>query len=276
MNDPLDGIRLKRKRAWEQLNALDAEIRAFLDKDDPRPYDVEVKFDSDTGIVTISVKVVTPPNPMWSIRIGEILHNLRSSLDHLAFELYVLSNRKQTPKREEKIQFPIYWDAKGFDKRGREQYLKNIRSDAVDLIRAEQPFSVAEGGTGEGAKSPLWHLKELNEWDKHRTLHLTGTMLEKFNFTFSPAKISGRVEKEIRNPGPIHDKAVLVRARFIGVKEWPFADADVQCALLVHIAFDEGTPAVSGWLVQATLIDIANRTDRILGRMARDIFKTEL
>jgi hypothetical protein len=163
MDDQFEGIRLKRKRAWEQLHLLRADVDAYLAQDDPRPYDVEVNFNTDTSTLTIRIKVQVPPNPMWSVRIGEILHDFRSSLDHLAFELFVLSNARQRPKREDKIQFPIYWDAKGFDNRGRIQYLKNIKLDAVQLIRAEQPFPIAEGGTGEGARSPLWHLKELNE-----------------------------------------------------------------------------------------------------------------
>jgi hypothetical protein len=42
------------------------------------------------------------------------------------------------------------------------------------------------------------------------------------------------------------------------------------------VAFEESTPAVGGWIVDATLIDIADRTERVLKRIARDIFKTEL
>jgi hypothetical protein len=276
MTDAFDGIRLKRKRGWEHLNALEAEMDAFLTRDDPRPYGVQIDFNRQTSILTISVKVETAPDPMWGVRIGEILHNFRSALDHLAFELYVISNRKRRPSKTDKIKFPIYWDAKGFDKRGRDQYLKNIRSNAVQLIRAEQPFPIQDGGTGEEAHSPLWHLKELNDWDKHRTLHVTGTLLESFRFTFPPVTYTGTVERDIRQAGPIHQDTILARAHFPGRHEWPFADTEVKCQLLPRIAFDEGTPTVGGWLVDGTLIHIANRTDRILQRIAREVFDIEL
>jgi hypothetical protein len=68
---------------------------------------------------------------------------------------------------------------------------------------------------------------------------------------FAPAQVSGTAHREVRNPGPVHDNAVLARVYFPGITRWPFSKADVDCKLLVNIAFDElqlsdGRPSRSG------------------------------
>ena len=64
--------------------------------------------------------------------------------------------------------------------------MNGLSDAAIAMLRSTQPFPALDGGTGQGHDSPLWHLKELSDCDKHRTLHLTGTLLESFEFTFPP------------------------------------------------------------------------------------------
>lgn len=275
MSGVLEGVRLKRSRAWDQIGGLKSDIDAFL-REEPAPYVPRIDFNGQTQILTISVHINKSPDTMWSVRIGEIVHNLRSALDHTVWELFIRNNRRP-PQRGSMNQFPIFDAQAGFDKRGTGQFLKGISQKAVQLIRAEQPFSVSDGGTGEGIQSPLWHLKELSNCDKHRTIHLTGTLIEKYNFRFSPVTRTLTVHRqETREPGPIQEDAILYRAYFPGVTEWPFKQCEVKAELLTHIAFDQRTPAVGGWLVFDTLVNVANRTDRILRRIAEDIFNIEL
>lgn len=270
-----DGIRLKRSRAWDQIYSLKANIASFL-QNDPAPYEPRVDFNGQTNILTVSVHINKTPDVIWGVCIGEIVHNLRSALDHVVWELFVKNNR-QPPPPGSKNQFPIFITQAGFKKRGEALFLKGIDDIAIDLIRSEQPFPVSEGGTGEDIKSPLWHLKELSDCDKHRTLHLVGTLLEEYNFTFPPLVRDVTVQKDVvQNSGPIQQNAILNRARFPGVSEWPFKERQVKGHLRTNIAFDQWTPAVGGWLVAETLIEIANRTDRILIRIAKDIFGFEL
>jgi hypothetical protein len=77
--------------------------------------------------------------------------------------------------------------------------LRCVGQDAVDLIQSEEPFS-----TGEGVYSPLWHLQELSNADKHRTLHLTGTQLAAFSFNF-PALLEdcAQTTLEVAQKGPL-------------------------------------------------------------------------
>ena len=59
-----DGISLKLKRAWEQLNTLKTDISAFLYS---RPYLPVPKFNSNTKRLTVYVNVNTSPDPMWGV-----------------------------------------------------------------------------------------------------------------------------------------------------------------------------------------------------------------
>ena len=275
MNDAFAGIRLKRLRAWDQINSLKADIAFFL-RNDLAPYVPSVNFDGKTQILTVSVHINKVPDAMWSVRIGEIVHNLRSALDHVVWELFVKNNR-QFPPSGSKSQFPIFITQAGFKTRGEALFLKGINDKAIDLIRSEQPFPVSEGGTGEDIRSPLWHLKELSDCDKHRTIHLVGFLLEEYNFTFPPLIRDVTIHKEIvQNAGPIQQDTILARASFPGVSEWPFENRDVKGHLITNIAFDQWTPSVGGWLVAETLIESANRIDRILHRIAEEIFGFEL
>jgi len=272
--DTFDGIRLKRSRAWDQINSLKADITSFL-WSDLDAYVPRVDFNGQTQILTISVHINKVPDAMWGIRVGEIVHNLRSALDHVIWELFIKNNR-QTPRIRDKHQFPIFDNQAGFNS-AIPQFLKGLDNKAIDLIRSEQPFPVSEGGTGEDIKSPLWHLKELSNCDKHRTIHLVGILLHEYNFTFPPLIREVTMHKEvIQNAGPIQQDAILARAYFPGVSEWPFKEREVKGHLRTNIAFDQWTPAVGGWLVAETLIESANRTDRILRHIAREIFNFDL
>jgi hypothetical protein len=89
-----DGIVLKLKRADQQLDALKKAIGVFLDGD---PYEPAVQFRRIRGTpvapcvmdFTIRMIVKKPCPPMWGILIGEIVHDLRSALDHAVYQLVI-------------------------------------------------------------------------------------------------------------------------------------------------------------------------------------------
>jgi hypothetical protein len=226
------GIRLKIKRAWQQLDGLGSDLQSFLNED---PYVPRVQFDGQTQMMTASVHIRKSPDPMWGVRIGEIVHNLRSALDHAVQETVILDTRR--PPTTKQNQFPVFEHASGFGKRGVKKFLHDVGPAAISLIRSEQPFPKNDGGTGEGVKSPLWHLKELSDHDKHRTLHLTGTMVSEFKFTLPPLKRDAKVTTEtLTGPGLLQEDVVLARAHFPGITDWPFETDKVNCELRTDIA----------------------------------------
>ena len=268
--DKLDGVRLKRERARDQIKLLNSQIDTFLNAGDTGPYSASINFDRDTSELTIVAKLERRADTMWGVQVGEIVHNLRSALDHAVNQLVI-------PDPKSKNQFPIFIDVDRFQGDGIGKFLKGVNSKAVALVRSEQPFPKEDGGTGEGERSPLWHLQELSNADKHRLIHVTGAMLQSFQFDLAQLRADAKVRQMTRRgPGPMEQDCILVRAWFEGFREWPFTKPEVDCKIGTSVTFHKGTPVAGWWEVIGTLIDIANRTDRILRRMAEEIFKTEL
>lgn len=100
------GINMKVKRAKEHINNLELLISGFRES---KPYEV-VRQEEPNGEITFRVKVKAQPPQEWGAIIGDVIHNLRSSLDYLIWQL-VLSNGKTPSKR---TGFPICDNAKKF------------------------------------------------------------------------------------------------------------------------------------------------------------------
>lgn len=155
---PLDGCFAKMARADESIQVLDAEISSFLKSG---VYRIVGQRDPDARQYRL-VAVGPPPPLRFSVLAGEIIHHLRSSLDHLVWQL-VLANGGTPDRRTE---FPIsetlsqYKDACG---RGK---IAGVSKSAAAIIKALQPYH-------RGARfqhHPLWVLHEMDRIDKHRLL----------------------------------------------------------------------------------------------------------
>ena len=108
--DSLNGIRLKLQRGWYQLEDLKTDISEFLKT---RPFRPVINFDPQSKVMTVKVVDLGSPDPMWSVRVGEIVHDFRSALDHLVWEL-----AGRPSPRTAKTQFPIFESQVGFEGRG--------------------------------------------------------------------------------------------------------------------------------------------------------------
>src|SRR5262245_14814091 len=80
---PLSGARVKVARAQDQLNMIEKEISAFLDT---KPYRITHHIDK-AGEGSFVINFTKRPPLIWSVMIGEYIHNLRSALDHMIFEI---------------------------------------------------------------------------------------------------------------------------------------------------------------------------------------------
>lgn len=156
-------------------------------------------------------------------------------------------------------QFPVFETEAGFLDRGEKKFLHDVLPAGIGIIESEQPFR-----TGEGMGSPPWHLHELSNVDKHRTLHVIGAMLQAYELPL-PALAEGVnvVPLEVRPSGTIDDDAVLWRGLLEG-QDKPLLDDKLNATFTVDVAFDGATPAVAGLPVFTTLKAIADRTAKVL------------
>jgi hypothetical protein len=125
MGHSLEGVKLKIARAAEPLEVLRTECSAYLDSN---PYEV-VGHDQPEGYTLLSFKVHRYPPLRLSVLLGDFLHNLRSSLDHLAWQL-VLANGGTPKSGPGGTQFPI------LEKRGKTpiKIAGGVSADVAQLI----------------------------------------------------------------------------------------------------------------------------------------------
>jgi len=163
-----DSWRLKLDRATEHVNALDHAIERFLDL---KPYAARRVINSDgTEYVFVWEKVQRTPD-CFALIAGDAIHNLRSSLDHMAVELAkagaAASGTAMTKEEEARIQFPIVESRNEFDEQVSRRRLQHVKACAQAIIERAQPYNVVP-------KSPrnalVWIMGDLDNADKHREL----------------------------------------------------------------------------------------------------------
>lgn len=165
MRDLVRSVDLKLERANAQARKLVDSISRWV-AENPLRARCEIR-ESRLGYRLIVEEFKNPPmTDDWGLLFGECIHNLRSSLDNLAFALSRV--RRDPPERPSKIAFPIFETKSDFEKRGRSN-IDQLPEDAAALIELIQPFQrdgSAEGGNPD--RDALIHLQRLNNADKHR------------------------------------------------------------------------------------------------------------
>src|SRR5215207_2015647 len=116
MSVALEGCCAKIQRADMHLDFLYQRVESFVD--DGGPYKLHTQPDSKTGEITVYGQVLgEPPIDEWGAIIGDVVHNLRSALDHLVWQLTIAEGHKPPPNPIPKrglgsewrdIGFPIY------------------------------------------------------------------------------------------------------------------------------------------------------------------------
>jgi hypothetical protein len=115
------------RRAREHFNALDEKIRAFFEQN---PYPVIVERAAKDLYVVRANNLPKIPSDEWALIIGDCVHNLRSSLDYIAWEL-AGANPHDT-----QAMFPIF-EAKS---KWSTRRLKRMSPEAQGFIESRQPY----------------------------------------------------------------------------------------------------------------------------------------
>lgn len=164
---PLDSAKLKAKRANIHINALKRSIgRSFNPQyaiwEKPIMNGIAKLVDVD---INPSLKAES-----WGLIIGDIVTNLRDSLDHIAWDLAMLylretGRKKLTPREARTVQFPLYDDASAMDDKQRGvRALKFVLPRAHSEIKRFQPYNRRDWPE----LNLLRDLNVLANMDKHR------------------------------------------------------------------------------------------------------------
>jgi hypothetical protein len=158
------GCRAKVKRCEELLHVLEDKWRSFLD-DEPWPSRIE--HDAESRWYTVYFNFTTPPPEALGVVVGELAHDLRSALDHLAWrEAVEHLNREPTNDEAGVIKYPLAWNEGDFRSA---QVLRYLSKDTAALMKRHQPYERPD--SKEAASLGVVHW--FNNLDKHRAVHVT-------------------------------------------------------------------------------------------------------
>jgi hypothetical protein len=200
--DPLNGVRFKIVRAQEHHDLLDQKVGAFLAS---KPYTTLIDVDEQTWEFRVRVDVHRETDPYWAVIIGDLVHNLRSALDHLAWALVQVNGNKPTKR----TQFPIFTDQGEFEADGR-RMIAGVSAEATALLESLQPYVRRNP-----ADHPLEVIRLLSNRDKHHLLYTTAFIPSGLEQRLSRVIGSGRLEIYEVAQGPITDGTVILRGRLV-------------------------------------------------------------
>lgn len=165
MPPTLFGVIEKRDWAEHHLNLIEKSIGDFIDSD---PCSIITDGHPERGVY--DARLVYPkklPFRSISLMIGDCVHNMRASLDYIAWELAGYDIKDAT------TMFPICGTADEFNKKGIKR-IKRLPSDAQAAIERLQPYNTRYGGQ----LLALGPLNSLDIADKHKLLTVAVAVAE--------------------------------------------------------------------------------------------------
>jgi hypothetical protein len=174
----------------------------------------------------------------WGLLLGDIVHNYRSSLDHVAWALY---KRGRTPSltkwQEQGIYFPIARERDQFNRWliGKRPKLPGARRADVAIVRRFQPYITGQRRLN---RHVLVVLDDLANADKHRVIQPIQALPESMSFEVvkvtdcTVTRLKPRARRTTLKPG-----AELVRVYVR--KTGPEPDMDVEPKFTLDPAVNE-------------------------------------
>ena len=191
---------LKLNRTSYHLDRLEEEVRKWRNRHTHR---YASHFDRESGKQLVHIRFPEPVPAEFRLIIRDCLHNLRSALDNLVYEL-ALAYVGFDPLPEDQarvLEFPIFGD-RAMNERECRNKIGCIYPDAQAITKGLQPHNRGDNFMSD----PLWKLHRLNIMDKHRAPHITQVAISAWaDFPDAP-HLPGTINI---NLGPFEDGAEI-------------------------------------------------------------------
>lgn len=210
-NSPLlAGIRAKIDRSQHHFVDLHERIRLALDVSDRNNTPPAYKAEVEGQFVIIKRDKGEPLDPTLPLIAGDCIHNLRSALDHLVYQLAILNGCGTKGARN--TLFPICISPVDFADIAKRKVAPFVSSTALAEIEDVQPYRT----TNMPDTAPLWHLAQIDNADKHRVLIVLGHKCKPVAFTVTTS--SGIFSHEISESEwkSAEDGTEVLRLQFSG------------------------------------------------------------
>ncbi len=233
MTDLFISCHAKIQRVDEQLQTLDSDIRLYVESQTNLTI---MELHGDPGCYSFKHGDVPEPPLRLGIIVGELTHNLRSALDHLACALFKL----RFPDSEcAHTQFPICdreTGRGGWVQKSAIQ-LDELSDNDITTIKGFQPYH--RGALA--PKHPLAVLRWLSDMDKHRLLHPTWAYFDDvapdIEITWADGSPNGARADVRYFPGPMKPGTEFLRVCLEPLVPEP--DVSAKADIPIGITFSE-------------------------------------
>jgi len=238
----------KLDRASQHRYELDREIGDYFAVEANRPRCVG-KYEPDRGYYVFRVTYVPPDIDDFltfaAIAVGDAVHNLRSALDYLAYQLAIAEaarvGRALSAAERGRIYFPIHtrWldGAKAGWKRKENSYRRLFGDVNAAAIKRFQPYRGRARGVRWGVRlrHPLTVLNRVSNRDKHRLPNVVAALPS--GFSVEPIE-GASIEWFATVRSRVKLGAEVARMRLAGVAD-PQVEMDAEIS--PRVAFSEGS-----------------------------------
>jgi hypothetical protein len=206
-------------RAEEHLEAIKCRLLRHYEADKYRlTGEYQRQFDSPQGIIVTDPVTFPEIDPRLNTIIGELLHDLRSALDHLAWQLVLNAGGIPTDDTKFPIEAP---STNPQGKQGNPGVAGGVSRNAKTLIASAQPYKRGV----RYREHPLWLLHKLWNIDKHRHVLAGGSF---GSYVFPLGAPTFRFASKL-------DSATPHSAKFLLVPSDPSVNVDAHATVEVAI-----------------------------------------
>jgi hypothetical protein len=264
----LAGAVAKFNRSKEQFDELIVEMDAFFNQE-PKPHHSVGEFDTQKWEWVERFQVRQEPPLRLGVILGDCVHNLRSALDHVIWQVTLLDGN--TP--DDGTQFPIASKSESQFEAIAKRRIPGLSEKHRTLVKDAQPYNAGDGAD----RHPLSVLATLSNADKHRVVNPAYSFL---NDDPGPALDALVGSYQGTDPSPVHAFWMAKKGtRLIHGTPWfritwkpgeePPREVEVSGDMTLGIAFGDIGLAASSY------VDIAKYVLRVIQAFMADFPETE-
>jgi hypothetical protein len=264
----LDGVRAKIARAQEHLKNVNSSIRSVLATKEKYPTP-GYEYHPDSQELVIRMQKITPLDRALPLAVGDCIHNARSALDHLVFQLAILNGAGSSAAST--TSFPVCLSAGALKKTVQHRIAPFISSAALAEIEKRQPYALGNAGRDD----VLYVLAQLDNIDKHRLLIVTASKFRPVAFcvTLPNGDRFGHeiTHEKAREWKATRDGAEIIRFDLSEVITEP-GGVNVKLHTVAAVQIERTGLICDGYVVQHILSDCIQHVTNIVDEFGRMFF----
>jgi hypothetical protein len=246
---------------------LEAEVDAWFEE---HPYEVFSEYHAGPPEQYLfKVRFLQDIPSIWGITLGDFLHNARSALDHVAYQVVVAGNGGM---HRDGTQFPICVCPFRWNGAARSQ-LKGASDRHLAIIESLQPYHrrnyYGQSEIWSSLDDPLAVLNRLSNIDKHIVLNATPAVMSAIGWDFEIVNDVSTIGSSETPMGMLIDGEDMVRVNIVSSGPQPELKLNrsetVEIRVQYRVNLDQDSYTVRSVPLKEGMEDILSRL--------RDIFK---